>query len=579
MTQPNGSTPFAGDTAEETRPKPRFLTEFTPTRATKRLHPLSRRPAVAKLGELWHVTAQRNPTQTMIVDRPPDVDPEGGCTRTNVQWAELVDRIASWLHAAGVRPWDRVAVMKANHFDVFVTASAVARIGAIPALLAGTYEPEIAHVLLERLEKPFLLTDREHIERLGIGKEVVASLTVKTISVDGVPDDRSDIDDLASFKTAPATVPRMREYHEPMIITHTSGTTGYPKLVMHSAESVYSMGVVESNRWPRWLTKKDTMLFCDPFTHERLTTFTLAVATTTPRMIWQSDPSLETTRRLLEQYRPTLVETLPNIFLSWEPLARDPARLFKQVRLFLNSFDAIHTRTIRLFMSATDVKLPFWVQSWSQSENGVLCMRPYLRFMVRKRGHMPPPTQLIGWALYPHAKLRAVDPTTGRKLKAGQVGLIEISQPGRCLAYVQEQDRHDIKVNGEWWNTGDLGVMNKLGACRLVDREVDRIDNENNDAVSAIAIEDIILDRLPQASEVIILPQAGELPVPVVSTYDDVPVDEREWTDAIVDLPKLAPMVQIGWDEFPRTGTWKVKRLHLREQLLEGKGIGIGRWT
>ncbi|WP_436775322.1 class I adenylate-forming enzyme family protein [Yinghuangia sp. YIM S09857] len=578
MTQPNGSTPFAGDAVEEARPKPRFLTEFTPTRATKRLHPGARKPAVAKLGELWHVTAQRNPTQTMIVDSPPGIDPDNGCTRTNAQWAELVDKMASWLHAAGVRPWDRVAIMKANHFDIFITASAVARLGAIPALLSGTYAPEVVQTLLERLEKPFLLTDREHIERCGLSKEVVSTYTLRTISVDGAPD-RPDIEDLSALHGAPPAVPRLREYKEPMIITHTSGTTGYPKLVMHSAESVYSMGVVESNRWPRWLGKKDTMLFCDPFTHERLTTFTLAVATTTPRMLWVGDPSIETARRMLAEYRPNLVETLPNIYMSWEPLARDPARLFKQVRLFLNSFDAIHTRTIRLFMSATDVKLPFWVQSWSQSENGVLCMRPYLRFMVRKRGHLPPPTQLLGWALYPHCRLRAVDPTTGRKLKPNQIGLIEISQPGRCLAYVAEQERHDIKVNGKWWHTGDLGLMNRWGAVRLVDREIDRIDNENNDAISGIAIEDVILDRLPQTSEVVILPQAGELPVPVVSTYDDVPIGDAEWAEAIVDLPKLAARIQVSWDEIPRTGTWKVRRLDLREQLLGAKGIGIGRWT
>ncbi|MDI2130932.1 AMP-binding protein [Yinghuangia seranimata] len=571
MTLPNGT--------EEPRPIPRFLTEFTPTMYTKRLRPLSRKPAVAKLGDVWHVCAQRNPGQLLIVDRAPDIDPDGATTRTFVQWAELVDQAAAWLYAAGVRGWDRVAVMKTNHFDICVLGSAIARLGAIPCMLSGTYDAETVQILLTRLEKPFLLTDRAHIDKCGITKEVVEGLTVKTISVDGVDgiEDRPDIEALASFRGAPPAPVRMREMHEPQIITHTSGTTGYPKLVMHSPESVYSMGVVESDRWPFWLKAKDTMVFCDPFTHERLTTMMLAIATITPRMVMLSDPFSPRVRELIVEHKPTVVEALPNIFLAWEPLARDPARIFRQVRIFLNSFDAIHTRTIRIFMSATEVRLPLWIQSWSQSENGVLVMRPYIRAMVRKRGVLPPPTQLLGWPLFPHARLRAVDPATGEKVKHGAVGLIEISQPGRCLAYVQEQDRHDLKVVGKWWNTGDLGIINRLGAVRLVDREVDRIDN--GDAVSGIAIEDVLLDRLPQTTEVVVLPQADGLPVPVVSTQDNVPLDPGEWADATADLPKLAPLVQIAWEEFPRTGTWKIRRLLLRENLLGAKGIGIGRWT
>jgi hypothetical protein len=38
--------------------------------------------------------------------------------------------------------------------------------------------------------------------------------------------------------------------------------------------------------------------------------------------------------------------------------------------------------------------------------------------------------------------------------------------------------------------------------------------------------------------------------------------------------------VLIGWDEFPRTGTWKVRRPVLREQLFGTKETyGTGRWT
>jgi acyl-coenzyme A synthetase/AMP-(fatty) acid ligase len=269
------------------------------------------------------------------------------------------------------------------------------------------------------------------------------------------------------------------------------------------------------------------------------------------------------------------VETLPNIYLYWEQFARDPARPFRDVRLYVNSFDAIHTRTIRTFLDATDHKRPIWVQSWSQSEAGAMVVRPYRRRSVRKRGHRPPPTQVLGWPIPGLCKARAVDPHTGKRVPASQVGLIEIKQPGRCLAYIGEQERHDLKTNDFWWNTGDLGVISRLGAVRLVDREIDRIPG-----ASAIELEDVLLDRLPRTSEVVILPVSGRLPVPVLSTVDDVPLNRAEWATATADLPRLADPIQIAWEEFPRTATWKIRRVQLRRQLLkDAAAIGTGRWT
>src|SRR5262249_8257543 len=154
----------------------------------------------------------------------------------------------------------------------------------------------------------------------------------------------------------------------------------------------------------------------------------------------------------------------------------------------------------RVFLHATDRRLPIWVQSWSQSEAGAIVIRPYLRRSVRRVGHRPPPTQVLGWPLPFLCKLRAVDPETGHQVRRGDVGLIEASPPGRFLAYVGEQHRHDLKCNGWWWNTGDLGVINRWGAVRLIDREIDRIPDG-----SALELEDVLLDRLPEATEVVIL--------------------------------------------------------------------------
>ncbi|GAB3469379.1 class I adenylate-forming enzyme family protein [Actinophytocola sediminis] len=554
---------------------PEFLRRYAPTRGRRRLTPFSRVPPTGKIAEVLDAAADRNPDQRITLDRAPDIDPTGPVSGTYAEWARYVEEVAAWLHAAGVRPWDRVAVLKANHFDVALLGAAAARLGAVPALLAWTHPPEFAQPMLRRLERPFLIADQERLKLAGMDAAAVAALTTRTIVVDGAGD-RTDLVGLADLKGGGPAPFRPRAATEPMVITHTSGTTGVPKLVMHSAESAYALSLVEAERWPLFgLRRSDVLAYCDPFCHQRTTTGMITMATVAPRMTMLSDPDSPKVAELLAADPPTVVETLPNIYLHWEPLARDPRRLFGNVRLFVNSFDAIHTRTIRTFLDATDRRLPVWWQSWSQSEAGAMVIRPYTRASVRERGVRPPVTQVLGWPIPGLCEARAVDPETGEPVPAGQVGVVEINQPGRCLAYVGEQDRHEAKCRDWWWNTGDLGTVSKRGAIRLVDREIDRIPGG-----SAIELEDVLLDRLPQATEIVVLPRGDDLPVPLVSTHDDQPLDELAWSRAVSDLPPLADPVRVDWADWERTATWKIRRVAMRERLLGGaRAIGTGRWT
>ncbi|WP_265566121.1 class I adenylate-forming enzyme family protein, partial [Streptomyces hygroscopicus] len=567
-------TPLTAD--QSGRPRPAFLDDYARTRFRRRLSPLSRVPHTGRIGEAWHLAARRGRFGPVIVDRAPDVDPDGPLVRSYDEWASLVDDLASRLYALGVREWDRVAVIKRNHLDVALLASAAARIGAIPALITDNHPAETLTVLLERLERPFLVADRQALSRLALDEDGLARLTERTACVGTPSPDRSDVTAFAELAGGPVPQVRMRKPHEPMVITHTSGTTGVPKLVMHSAQSLYSLALVETERWPLIrLRRSDTVAFCHPYSHQRVITGLLPLTTVGPKLLMLSDPESPTAHALLAAHAPTLVETLPNAFLAWEDLAHDPRRPFRNVRLYINSFDAIHTRTVRTFLAATDRRLPIWVQSWSQTEAGAVAIRPYLRGSVKRCGNRPPPTQNVGWPVPGFGKVRAVAPESGDPVPAGQVGLIQFSAPGRCLGYVGEQKRHTAKCEGLWWNLGDMAVIGRWGTVRLIDREVDRIPG-----TSALEIEDLLLDRLPQITEVVVLAVRDGNPQPVLSLREGSSLDPAQWRRATADLPVMAAPVKIGWDEFPRTATWKIRRTLLREQLLSGaRGIGYGRWT
>lgn len=535
----------------------------------------SRRPTDSRWGAVLDVAAERFGDQELITDRPPDIEPSAPCALDYARWAQMCARASGWLHAAGVEPGDRVALMKGNHADILILSCAAARIGALPVQLAWTHPPNIAKTLLERMDRPVLVTDQARLESCDITEEDTRRLTKRVVSVDGA-DGRSDVVALDDLRGEPVPPARPRGLDEPMVVTHTSGTTGAPKLVMHSAHTIEKLTWLESERWPLLgLRSDDTVLFCDPYFHARLTTGLVAATTVGPKMLLMSDPEPATVRRFAGAHRPTVVETVPNAFLTWEALADDPSQPFRNTRLFLNTFDAIHVRSVRTLMAATRRRFPVWVQSWGQSEAGPVTMRPYVRRSVRPRGRRMPATRENGWAMPLFSKVRVVDRETLEPIGRGEVGLIEVSQPGRCLDYMGEHERWESKRRNGWWNTGDLGVMSRSRSVRLVDREIDRIPG-----ASAIELEDVLLDRLPQSTEVIVLADPDGPPVPILSTTDDVPVPPHEWEAATADLPALASPRFIGWDEFPRTATWKVQRLKLREHVIPGHApLGSGRWT
>ncbi len=547
--------------------------EATPSRRRLRR---GRKPLhFATLPEL---AADKGQGRPVVFDRPLDVAPALGTHLDYRELAELVESASGWLRAAGVEPWDRVAIQKRNHLDILVLASAAARLGAIPALLSPKLDPHAAGVLIDRLNRPVVVSDAETLARNQAGGVDVAALAKRVVAVGaettrGGPATRQAVS-LDELRGAPVPPAFPRGEGEPVLVTHTSGTTGVPKLVQHSVDTIGALMSFETRRWPVvHLRRRDVCGICLSYVHVRSVTGWAAVLHTVPSLVALSEPDLVNVRRLFGRHHPTIVESHPNIYMTWEGLAGDAAAPFSRTRLFISTFDAIHPRTVRTLLDASKRRLPLWAQGWGQSEIGGATVRLYTRRSLRRAGRAKSITRDVGPSIPFTTRVRITHPETGVPVRRGRVGLIEVATPSRCVTYVGEEDRHRRKCWKEWWNTGDLGEQTRWGV-RLLDREVDLIEG-----ASCIELEDTLLDRLPEASEVVVLAAPG-LPVPVVSTHADHPLDPHSWEAATTGLPGLAPPVQVAWSDIPRTATWKVRRFLLREKLLRGlPTIGTGHWT
>ncbi|MFD7711949.1 AMP-binding protein [Streptomyces sp. NPDC059786] len=525
------------------------------------------------MGVLFDQCAERGAATRFHLDRPFDLDPGTRTEYSVTQLAVLVRDFAGRLAAAGAGPGDRVAIVKDNHWDYDLLACAAVRIGAVPAQLSAHLPPDVLAVLLGRLRPALLVTTRALLENGRRAGHDPAGLADAVLALDGPAPGALGPDDVRGHD-APA--PRSRHDDDPLVIHHTSGTTGAPKLVAHSTRTIIGkLARFEAVRYPRiGLRRDDVLANASAFAHGRTFCWTASVLCLDPRSVTiLSRPDPDLSDPLLRARPPTVVEALPAAYVQLRPLTRRLDHAFRDVRLFISTYDAVHPPVLRAYLEASTRRGALWMQGWGQTETGPLTLRFHTRRSVRPAG-TGSGARNLGRPVPVRTRLRVVDPDTLRPVRRGCPGLLLTRTPARALTYPGEADRWAAKHIDGWWSTGDLGIHHRDGTVTLLDREVDRTPQ-----LSCLRTEDLLEDRLPGVLEVVVLARPGQAPLPVVVTEDGT-LDTVRWRTAVTGLPPLQPPTVLTWRQLPRTGTGKVRRGALLRQLTGDAGTcGSGRWT
>lgn len=540
-----------------------------------------------ELGTLFDDLASKGRATTVHLSRPMDIAPGIGTTVDVPTIARLVREAAGWLAAAGAGPGDRVAVAKRNHWDVVLLCCAAARIGAVPVPLSAHLGADALEILLKRLDPALLVADSARLAGCRAAGRAPMSLAARTLLLDGGAEDGApasaatalSLDDVRGGAPPGPHRPRV---DDPLVIMHTSGTTGVPKLVVHSTRTLLRrLAGFEAHHWPLLGSRPDDVVAgAFSFVHGRALAWTASVLTLGPdKLLAVAAPGWDEAGPLLNRHRPTIVEAQPATFVRWRsraqaqsPWPRDSP--FERVRLYISTFDAVHPPTVRAFLHATRHPRPVWLQGWGQSETGPLTFRFLTRRALLPEPDGRPTTRDLGRPVPGRARLRVIDPRTLRPVPRGTAGLLVCDTKALCQGYVGERERFQHKRSGRWFITGDTGVLTRTGRVLLLDRETDAIPSG-----ACVELEDMIEDRLRGVLECVVLSVPGRAGLPVVVT-EDGSLDPGLWREATRDLPELAEPAVLSWDEVPRTGTGKVRRAVLRERLgLTPETHGTGRWT
>jgi len=176
--------------------------------------------------------------------------------RSEVTWGQLRDRsaaVAAALTELGVVAGDRVVAWTPNYAEVIIYALGALSIGAVVSTSSPDFAPNAVLDRFGQIEPKVLLAAQSYsyngksidcLERLH---EIANSLPtlVKTVLITDQENEFTSFDSwIKPYLGTPAKFVRL-PFNHPGFVLFSSGTTGKPKCIIHSAAGVYLKAVAE----------------------------------------------------------------------------------------------------------------------------------------------------------------------------------------------------------------------------------------------------------------------------------------------------------------------------------------------
>ena len=482
------------------------------------------------------------PDTKIYVDQVLSAFPEFGLETTYQESLKFIQKRAFQLASLGIKATEKVMAYKSSAVDTYWLACAISYLGAIPVMTSAHLPAPIIDTFFERLEDAWLIYDDETAEKVMLLQE---KNKAKALSIQEIQKQVETVTPLVTLN------PNDISY-----MTHTSGTTGIPKLIAHSANSMGWRTAFQKSIFSK-MEEKGLLAFHISPVHSRFNIGISSLMSLGFPYLAIKDPSIQNIEYLLQKYQPIGIETHPNNFVHWATLAKNRPDLFEHTRYYHSTFDAINKETMATFLKTNREKNGIYLQIYGQSECGPAIVRKHTLeslpgMNIRNMG--------IGFEHFTKARIATND---GTLLPANTPGNIQLYSKGRALTYFKEDERFQENVYDEWWDTGDYGLINDKGELLLHDRQVDLVETLE----STLAIEDYLLDHLAFLEEVVIIRDNQGYPQPIVAIADGELFQDELWFKAIENLPHLNEPIMMEYEKISRTATMKVQRREL-EQLL-----------
>ena len=496
-----------------------------------------------------------------------------------------IDRVAKGLIAIGVEPGDHVALWLMNRSEWIFAMFALAKIGAVQVPVNTRFRTHDLAYLLKQSDAKYLITHdvsgpidyyamTAEVLNLPTSGHVVSdsdypALKQVIILGDSQATGTNSWQDMLAAADAisdETLVSREEAVNpdSPVFIMYTSGTTGFPKGVMHNHAM---LRLIEERGFRLAITENDTILNYLPLFH--LFSYSegaLMSMLTGARQVLTESFIPDEAMQLIEKEKCTIIhgfEThLKDLMEAYE---RQPVNIST---LRTGLFACGMKSSIPTCTRAADVLAPLVsVTGYGMSEMGAGTLVGSLADTIEQRA------ATSGYVV-PGYECRIVDPETGKDQPVDVPGEMIVKGYAMMMGYYKKpKETADSYDDEGWFHTGDTGLRRADGYIQFLGRYKDmlKVGGEN---VDPMEVEGLLLqaDGIQQVA-VVGYPdeRLTEVPIayvqqkPAASLTEDAVINYCKGKVASFKMPRRVLFI----DEFPMTASGKIRKVELREDAIK----------
>ena len=487
--------------------------------------------------------------------------------RREISWQvfnEKANRFANLLLSRGIKKGDKVGILLMNCLEWLPIYFGILKTGALAVPLNFRYSAEEIEYCVELAEVDILVFGPEFIGRVEEIADDISKGRLLFFVGDNCPSFAEDYKAITADCSSKS--PNITLWEEDdAAIYFSSGTTGFPKAILHNHESLIHSCRVEHNHHGQG--REDIFLCIPPLYH------------TGAKMHWFGSLLSGSKAVLLKGTKPEYIldaVSKEKCTIVWllVPWAQDVLEALDSGRLKLSDYELSQWRLMHI--GAQPVP-PSLIRHWKTyfpdhqydtnyglSESiGPGCVHLGVE-NIHKVGAIGVPG--FGW------RVKIVD-EKHQLVARGEVGELAVKGPGVMTCYYRDPKATAEVLDHGWLYTGDMAMEDEEGFIFLVDRKKDVIIS-GGENIYPVQIEDFI--RLyPSVHDVAVIglpdKRLGEITAAIIEVKPEMECTEEEIQSFCKELPRYKRPKKIIFAEIPRNPTGKIEKPRLRQKYCGGR--------
>ncbi|MBQ0041706.1 MAG: acyl--CoA ligase [Lachnospiraceae bacterium] len=482
--------------------------------------------------------------------------------RREITWGvfdEKANRFANMLIARGVKKGDKVAIIMYNCLEWLPIYFGILKTGAIAVPFNFRYDAEEILYCVELAEVDIIVFGPEFVGRIETNAEKLSKGRLLIYVGDSCPLFAESYRELVADCASNAPEIEITDEDDGAIY-FSSGTTGFPKAILHKHLSLTQAAEMEQKHHDTG--RDDTFLCIPPLYH------------TGAKFHWMGSLVAGSKAVLLKGAKPaTILSAISSerCTIVWllVPWAQDILDSFDSGTLKIEDY---HLSQWRLMHIGAQPVPPSLIKRWREyfpnhdydtnyglsESTGPGCVH-----LGMGNFHKVGAIGIPGYRW----ECKIVD-EQGATVKQGDVGELCVKGPGVMTCYYNNPSATEEVLKDGWLYTGDMAMQDEDGFIFLVDRKKDVIVS-GGENIYPVQIEDFLRtnDKIKDVA-VIGLPdrRLGEITAAIIELKEGASATSEEIDEFCMSLPRYKRPKTIIFEEIPRNATGKIEKPVLRKR-------------